>query len=87
MQFDCFEGETIKGREVFKLWCTDLLSALIEIDLDSLSLAQITLCIECIVFIADTIKSIDNDETNKLFDCWMFLRCYQIMLLIISVYH
>ncbi len=41
-------------------------------DLDSLSLTQSLLYIECIKFIADTIKSIDSDETDKFFDCWMF---------------
>jgi hypothetical protein len=72
MQFDYFKGETIKGREVFKLWSTDLLMALIEVDLDGLSIPQSLLYIECTKFISDTIKSIDNDETNTLFDCWMF---------------
>ena len=76
MQFSSFEGETIKGKEVFKDWCLDLIGALVPDDgvteEDSPKRTASVLRLEAINFIVDTIDGIENNPKNKLFDCWMF---------------
>jgi hypothetical protein len=76
MQFSSFEGETIKGAQVFTDWCLDLRGALVPDDgvteEHSPKRTASVLRLEVFNFIVDTIDGIENNPENKLFDCWMF---------------